>query len=118
MQHAERADHRERNGLMGLRERKPGNEQDRADGEDDEMGDGELALGELGIGAVDEPEQHHRGEADQVDMRVHGRELEMLAHSHPDAEGEAENPAEQPDQNEPAVDVLHVAILPELFLRD
>ena len=77
-----------------------GNEQDRADGEDHEMGGGELALGELGIGAVDEPEQHHRGEADQIDMRVHGRELEMLAHSHPDAEGKAENPAEQPDQND------------------
>ena len=96
---------------MGLSERKPGNEQDRADGEDHEMGDGELALGERGIGAIDEPEQHHRGEADQVDMGVDRGELEMLAHPHPNAESETENPAEQPDQNEPAVDVLHVAIL-------
>ena len=75
------------------------------------MGGGELALGERGIRAIDEPEHHHRGQADQIDMGVHRSKLEMLAHSHQDAEGETENPAQQPDQNEPAVDVLHVAIL-------
>jgi hypothetical protein len=32
------------------------------------MGGGELALGERGIRAIDEPEHHHRGEADQIDM--------------------------------------------------
>jgi hypothetical protein len=34
---------------MGLCQRKAGNEQDRADGEDHEMGRGELALGQRGI---------------------------------------------------------------------
>ena len=56
-----------------------------------EMGGGELALGERGIRAIDEPEHHHRGEADQIDMGVHRSKLEMLAHSHQDAEGETEN---------------------------
>jgi hypothetical protein len=58
-------------------------------------------------GAVEQPEHHHRGKSDQVDMGMQMRLLEALVDADPDAEGKAESPIEQPDQNEPAVDIVH-----------
>src|SRR5581483_9988572 len=81
------------------------------------MGGRELALGERRVGPIHEPEQYHRGEAHEVDMGMHRRELEMLAHAHPDAEGEAKNAEQQSDQDEPAVDVFHDEFLPQIAPR-
>ena len=89
---------------MRLRKGEAGEEQDGADRVDQEMRKRELALGKRRVGAVDEPEQHHRGEAHEIDVRVHRRKLEALVDAEPNAEGEAENAVKQPDQNEPAVD--------------
>jgi hypothetical protein len=44
-------------------------------------------------------------------MGMQMRLLEALVDADPDAEGKAESPVEQPDQNEPAVDGFH-EILP------
>jgi hypothetical protein len=43
-------------------------------------------------------------------MGVQMRLLETLVDADPDAEGKAESPVEQPDQNEPAVDALNVIL--------
>jgi hypothetical protein len=115
--HAERADHGEHDRLMGLRERKAGNEQDRADRIDQKVGGGELAIGERRECPVEQPEQHHRGEAHKIGVRMHRRELEALVDADPNAEGEAENAEEQSNQNKPAVDILHAEILPQIAPR-
>ena len=40
-------------------------------------------------------------------MGMQMRLLEALVDADPDAECKAESPIEQPDQNEPAVDIVH-----------
>jgi hypothetical protein len=86
-------------------------EDDGAEIVDDEVWRRQFARRERGEGAVEEAEQHHRGKADQIDMGVQMSLLEALVDAYPNAEAEAENPVQQADQYEPAVDVFH-GILP------
>jgi hypothetical protein len=67
----------------------------------------QLVLGQGRKGAVEQPEQHHRRPADEIDMGMQMRLIEALVDADPDAEGKAEGAIQQPDQNEPAVDVFY-----------
>jgi hypothetical protein len=55
----------------------------------------QLVLGQGRKGAEEQPEQ--------MQMRL----IEALVDADPDAEGKAEGAMQQPDQNEPPVDVFH-----------
>jgi hypothetical protein len=97
---------------MRLRQRNTGKEDNGTERIDDEMHGSELALGQRRVGAVKQPEQHHRGEADQIDVCVQMRLLKVLVDADPNAESEAEQAVQQANQNEPAIDIAH-AFLPE-----
>ena len=55
-----------------------------------EMHGGQLVLGERRKGAIEQPEQHHRGPADEIDMGVQMRLIEALVDADPDPEGKTE----------------------------
>ena len=82
---------------MRLGERDAGKKDDGAEIVEGEVARRQLALGQSGEGAVEEAEQRHRGPADKIDVGMQMCLLEALIDAHPDAEGKAEDPIEQPD---------------------
>ena len=79
---------------MGLRERDAGKKDDGAEIEENEMDARQFALGQRRKGAVEQAEQHHRGEAHEIDMGVQMGLIEAFIDADPDAEGKAEGTVE------------------------
>ena len=82
---------------MRLRERNADEKHDGPEIVESEMHRGQLVPGQRRKGAVEQPEQHHRRPADEIDMSMQMRLIKALVDA----------TQMQADQNEPAVDVFH-----------
>jgi hypothetical protein len=60
------------------------------------------------IGSVDQPEQAEAHPAQQVEVRVHRRELEVMGSPHGDAHPDPHDQAQDGEQDERDVDSRHI----------
>ena len=92
---------------MRDREIDPDREKDGAEGRGDQMCAGEPRPAQGGVAPVGQPVESERDPADEVEMGMNGRELEVVRDAHPDPHADAHNHAQRRQNEEEHIVAKH-----------